>query len=62
MNGVQRKQDELRIKELGTRKFEIAMIRVAQAASTCLRLRMEERAALGTKEMTGRWSVIAPDV
>jgi hypothetical protein len=57
MNGVQRKQDELRIKELGTRKFEIAMIRVAQAASTCLRLRMEERAASGTNQLSRNFSV-----
>jgi len=62
MNAVQRKQDEPKIKELGTRKFEIATIQVARAGSMSLQLRMEERAASGIKGMTGRWSVIAPDV
>jgi hypothetical protein len=57
MNGVQKKQGALKIKELGTRKFETATIRAARAASTCLSLRMEERAASETNRLTRNFSI-----
>jgi hypothetical protein len=50
---VLRKHDEPKIRELRTRELAIATTRVAQAASTSLRLLMDERAALGTEEVTG---------
>jgi hypothetical protein len=57
-----RKQDELKIRELRMRELAIVTIRVARAASMCLRLRMDGRAALGTREWTGRYSAIASNV
>jgi hypothetical protein len=52
---VLRKHDEPKIKELQTREPEIATIQAAQAASMFLQLPMDGRAALGIKELTGRW-------
>jgi hypothetical protein len=53
-NGELRKQDEPKIKELLMPEHEIVTIQVAQAVSTFLQLRMDERAASGTEEVIGQ--------
>jgi len=52
-----RKHDEPKIKELRTPALEIATIQVARAASTSLRLLMEERAASETNCLGEEFSV-----
>jgi hypothetical protein len=53
MNGGLRKQNGPKIKGLRMLELAIATIPAAQAASMCLQLRMEERAASGTEEVIG---------
>jgi hypothetical protein len=57
MNGAQKKQGALKIKELRKPEHEIAAIQVAQAASMSLRLPMEERAASGTNRLNSNLAV-----